>query len=308
MAGHQYPPDAELFGKRAGMQWAPAAKRQQRESTRIVALPDRYQADAFRHLRIDDAVDAEGGLLDREIQGARNRALDCFSAELGPELEAAAGEVFGIQIAEDDGGIGQGRLVSAAAVAGGPGLGAGRLRPNPQAPSGVEPRNRTAARPDRVDVEHAHAHRIATDAALRAQRRRAIFYQRDIARRATDIDGYHVAQAGGPAHHPRPDHAGSRTGEEKPNRPQPRRGRGANSAARLHDLKGCGDRRGEETGIQIGEIAVDHGFNIGIKRRDDSALVFAEGRIDLGRERDEYVRMTRRDDLASAALVPIIEK
>src|SRR6516162_7116684 len=97
-------------------------------------------------------------------------------------------------------------------------------------------------------------------------------------------------------------------GEEKPNRPQPRRGRGANSAARLHDLKGCRNRCGEETGIQIGEIAVDHGFNIGIKRRDDSALVFAEGRIDLGRERDEYVRMTRRDDLASAALVRIIEK
>src|SRR5215467_514510 len=66
--------------------------------------------------------------------------------------------------------------------------------------------------------------------------------------------------------------------------------------------------RGEQTGIQIGEIAVDHGFNVGIKRRDDSALVFAEGRIDLGRERDEYVRMTRRDDLASAALVRIIEK
>src|SRR5262249_13972430 len=96
---------------------------------------------------------------------------------------------------------------------------------------------------------------------------------------------------GRPAHDPRPSQAGSRTGEEKPNRTQPRRGRRANSAARLHDLKGCADRRGEETGIQIGEIAVDHGFNIGIKRRDDSALVFAEGRIDLGRERDEYVRM-----------------
>src|SRR6516165_11083595 len=113
MAGHQYPPDAELFGKRASMQWAPAAKRQQREPTRIVALPDRHQADAFRHLRVDDAVDAERGLLDREIQRARNHAFDCFSAELGPELEAAAGEVLGMQIAEDDGGVGQGRLVSA---------------------------------------------------------------------------------------------------------------------------------------------------------------------------------------------------
>ena len=56
--------DAELVGQRAGMQGAAAAQRQQREPARVVALADRYEADAFGHLRVDDAMDAERGLLD----------------------------------------------------------------------------------------------------------------------------------------------------------------------------------------------------------------------------------------------------
>ena len=66
----------QLVGERAGMQRTAPAQRQKGELARIVALPDRYEADTFRHLRVDDAVDAERGLLDGEVQRAGDHALD----------------------------------------------------------------------------------------------------------------------------------------------------------------------------------------------------------------------------------------
>src|SRR5215831_17844833 len=70
--------------------------------------------------------------------------------------------------------------------------------------------------------------------------------------------------------------------------------------------KGAGTALGAQTGIQIGEITVHHRLDVGVERGGDGALVFAEGRIDLRRQRNENVGMARRDDLAGPTFVRII--
>ena len=74
-------------------------------------LPDRHEADAFGHLRVEDAVDAERRLLDREAERAGDRrARSPSRASSGFSLQRAAGEIVGVEIAEHDRGVGDGRL------------------------------------------------------------------------------------------------------------------------------------------------------------------------------------------------------
>ena len=153
--GTRMRPSPELVGKRAGMQGAGAAERQQREPARVVALSDRHEADALGHLGVDDAMDAERGLLDGEAERARRPRARSPRDELGPQLEAAAGEVLGVEVAQNDGGVGHRRLGSAEAVAGRTRLGARRMRTDPQPLGGVEPGDRAAAGADRIHVDHA---------------------------------------------------------------------------------------------------------------------------------------------------------
>src|SRR5207248_9771239 len=98
--------DAELVRERGGVETAGAAEREQRESTRIESLTDRDQPDALSHLRIDDAVDAERGLLDRQSERPRDPLLDDLPRPLWLELQTSAGEIAGIDVAEDDRCIG----------------------------------------------------------------------------------------------------------------------------------------------------------------------------------------------------------
>ena len=55
--------------------------------------------------------------------------------------------------------------------------------------------------------------------------------------------------------------------------------------------------------LQALQIAADDGLHISIERGDHGALVFAEGRIDLARQRHRNARMRRLDQFARALLV-----
>jgi hypothetical protein len=58
--------DLELAGERGRMNGAGSAEGDQREPSRVEALTDRDEPDALDHLRVDDAVNAERRLLERE--------------------------------------------------------------------------------------------------------------------------------------------------------------------------------------------------------------------------------------------------
>src|SRR5262245_29721042 len=100
------------------MQPARAAQRQQGEETRVVASADRDEANTFRDLGVDDAVDAERRGIDAETERPGDRALDGLAGALGVEREAAASKTHGVQIAEHDRGVGHRRLAPTEPVAG----------------------------------------------------------------------------------------------------------------------------------------------------------------------------------------------
>src|SRR5262249_4779622 len=87
-----------------------------------------------------------------------------------------------------------------------------------------------------------------------------------------------------------------------------RGGRAGNTAARLHDLQQRRHRRGRKPGGEIFQITIDHRLHVGVERGDDGALVFAERRVDLARERNEYIGTARADHLARAALLRVVEE
>ena len=94
----------------------------------------------------------------------------------------------GFEVAEDDVGVGDGRLGAALVVTGGAGVGAGAARADPQGVAGVDPADRAAAGADRVDVDRGHADRLALDLDLAAHRGAAVFDQADVEAGAAHVD------------------------------------------------------------------------------------------------------------------------
>ena len=74
----------------------------------IDAAAQRHQADAVGHVQVDHAVDAGGGLHARQIQGIAI-AVDRGFRRRAIERALAAHEGCGIEIAEHDIGVGDGR-------------------------------------------------------------------------------------------------------------------------------------------------------------------------------------------------------
>src|SRR5207245_670828 len=106
--------------------------------------------------RIDDAEDSVCRFLEshaeRTADGAEDRVVDSFT----PELEAAAAEGVGIEIAEHEVRVGDGRRGAATAVADRSGVGARALGSDLERPR-FDRRDRSAAGADRFDVDHGKA-------------------------------------------------------------------------------------------------------------------------------------------------------
>src|SRR5690606_11614958 len=89
-------------------------------------------------------------ILDTDAQRIGNPALDGLHGTTLVEPLPAAEEVIRVQVAEDDGGIGNGGLGAALVVAGGTGHRAGAARSDLDLPELVDARDRAAAGADRV--------------------------------------------------------------------------------------------------------------------------------------------------------------
>ena len=70
-----------------------------------------------------------------------------FARLLGIELQVAADQMRGVEVAEDQAGVGDGRVLAAAVVAHRAGLGARALGPHPQRAGGIDPDLGAAAGP-----------------------------------------------------------------------------------------------------------------------------------------------------------------
>ena len=86
------------------------------------------------------------------------RWAQCFSMApvrcVDVDLQAATEKVVGVDAAEHEVGVGDGRLVAAEPVAGGTGVGAGAARTNPQPAPGIHPGDAAAAGADLHQIDH----------------------------------------------------------------------------------------------------------------------------------------------------------
>ena len=127
-----------------------AAVREQREVARVVAALDRRAAQQVGHVRVHDPVHARGGLLDRLAEPLGER-LERAHRGVAVERHRPAEEVVGVEIAEDQVRVGDGRQRAAAAVARRPRARARGRRPDLEHADRVDPRDRAAAGADALD-------------------------------------------------------------------------------------------------------------------------------------------------------------
>ena len=161
------------------MQAACTAKCYQGEIAWVVSALDGDHANCFLHGRIDHAYHTRRELFHTEgrlllLQPLRDSSVRAVEVK----NKIPAQEAFWLQASEQEIGISNGWLC-AAAIADRAGISAGRLRPHPQCSRGVEARNRSAARADRMYIEHRNSNRQAGNCRLNAERNLTL-HQRNV--------------------------------------------------------------------------------------------------------------------------------
>ena len=113
------------------------------------------------------------------------------------ELHASAEEIVGRDDAQHHVGVGHRGKRAAAAVADGPGLGAGAFGPDAQQ-STLDARDRSAAGADGADVDHRRVEVVAAGLMLGRNERLAVDDDRDVEAGAAHIGGDDIAMSRGP--------------------------------------------------------------------------------------------------------------
>ena len=123
---------------------------------RIAPALDGDGADGARHARAAQQVDAVGGLGQPEAE-RRAHLLGHDAPGLVGVEDQPAGEPRGVEIAEADIGIGQGRLRPAEAIADGSGHGARAPGPHVKRAGPIHADDAPATRADRMNVDNWNA-------------------------------------------------------------------------------------------------------------------------------------------------------
>ena len=134
------------------------------------------------------------------------------------DVERGAGSTerrVGRDAPEREVGVGDRRLLAAAPVARGAGIGAGRRRAHHQRAARVDAGDAAAARADGVDVDRRQPHREARDRVLRGDRGRAVGNQAHVGARAAHVEAHRVGEPAGTRRLGRGPRAGGRTREQE---------------------------------------------------------------------------------------------
>ena len=114
----------------------------------VLAVLDRMNAGGVRHVLVDHLADAEGSRDRFERKRPADIAIDRPFGRLTVQLDGAASEIVGVELAEHQVCVGDRRAIAAAIVAGRSGLRAGALRSGLDPSHRIDPGDRAAAGPD----------------------------------------------------------------------------------------------------------------------------------------------------------------
>ncbi len=186
----------------------------------------------------------------RQAERRRHALGDRPPRAVEVERHPAAEEVAGIEVAEHEVGVGDGRLGAAAAVADRAGIGAGRVGPDAQQAERVDARDRAAAGADLDHLDHADLDRqaralleavAAVDLELARGQRLAVDDHGELGGRAADVEREQVGDAGRGAVVRGGERARRGARLEQPHREAHRRlGRG-DAAGRQHQPEDAGE-------------------------------------------------------------------
>ena len=290
------------------MQGAGAAEGEQGEVARVVAALERHEPDGARHLVIGDAHDGAGHLVRRQPEVRADLGVEDLADAIEGRRPADAEQPRRIEPPQQEIGVGDRGLRPAAPVADRPGIGARALRPHLQDSRRAHPRDRAAARADRVDVDHGHAHGQAVAHLLVcAQRGPATADDADVEARPAHVAGDDVLVPGRQRRVGGGLHAGGGSRHERAHGVARRDVDRHGAAIALHDEELVPVPLRREIGRELAQVAVDDRLHERIDRRGGPPLELAVLGQELGAHRDVGVGPFGRGDLARPPLVRIVQ-
>ena len=238
-----------------------APEGQQRKTAWVDAAADRDQPDPFRHVGVDDAVNAfgRGHAVDGEPRGNR---VHCAGGGLAVEPLPAAEETHRIEEPEHQVGVGHGGRGSAPPVAGRPRIGAGATRADVQHATRVDVGDRATARADARDVETVQGDPMTGDPPVGRDRGLALDDERHVGARTAHVEGDEIAVLDDPARVACRRHPAGRPREDPAGGEPDRIGHGREPAVRLHDQHRPRIARLGHTLGEAFEIAFEHGADV----------------------------------------------
>ena len=275
--------DAQLAGHRRRVQRAGAPERHQHERARVDPPLDRQQTQCAQHLGLGDAHDAFGARRRIDLQLAREAA---DGERCGPAVEHQASSQRRVleQPAQQQVGVGDGGSLTAAAVAGGSRDRARGSRPDPERTARVGPRDRAAARTDRVDVEHRQCDRPVRDPSGATFADGAVVDHAHVAGGAAHVEAQHVGLARQLRQQQRPADAARRPREHRQGGMRAR-ARGLREPARgLHDL-GLGQSARARLARQPAKVGLEQRRERRVKDGGGRAFELSEGANEIGGQR-----------------------
>jgi hypothetical protein len=193
---------------------------QEREAAGVDAAADRHQPDAVGHRQVDEPVNAGGRLVAADPERLADPAHGRFRRR-PVEMAPAPKEALGVEVAEDEVCVGDGRHRATRPVAGGTGDRAGALGARPQG-ARLHAGDRAAACADADDVEGTQRDALARKAPLGGKRRLVCGDERNVRRGAAHVEGHEVGRAQKLGGATRPGDAARRARQDRSGR-EPRR-------------------------------------------------------------------------------------
>ena len=195
-ARHDHAGYAEPAGKCAGLQRPSTAAHQQRVGPRVDATFDREEPHGAREPAVHDFDDSRRGAGEIEAKGLGDPLLDGPVGERRLKRRAPTQEVVRVDVAEMHECIGERRLGSAPAVAGGARIGARALWSHAERAARIEPCDRTAARADGVDIDRGDGDGLGVEALRPGDRDRTARQHAHVEAGAAGVDGHDVRAVG----------------------------------------------------------------------------------------------------------------